>query len=145
MNISPNLAINQHSISINSPVEKVWFTLTNSGELSKYMPAIKVVSDWRQGSSIEYTCYNEDGTITIWNNAPMVWSGTIEKLQTNATFTVKYNGSTGVLSETYELSTEGNITKVDFIQELTSQEVANNYIEGNEYSLNSLKTYLERE
>jgi uncharacterized protein YndB with AHSA1/START domain len=134
---------NNHSIVVNSPVEKVWFALTNSSELGKYLPEMKVVSDWKEGSNIVYTHYEKDGTITTWNNSQMVWSGLIEKLEINTIFIVKYDGSTGVLNETNQLSPQGNCTKVDFIQELTSQEVADNYIEGNQYTLNALKTYLE--
>jgi uncharacterized protein YndB with AHSA1/START domain len=136
-------AQNNHSITINSPVEKVWFALTNSDELPKYLPPMKVVSDWKEGSTVIYTHYEKDWSITVWNNAQMVWSGMIEKLETNSIFTVKYDGSTGVLKETYLLNSSENGTKLDFIQELTSQEVADNYIEGNEYTLKALKAYLE--
>jgi uncharacterized protein YndB with AHSA1/START domain len=136
-------AQNNHTTSINSPVEKVWFALINRDELPKYLPPMKVVSDWKEGSTIIYTHYEKDGSITVWNNAQMVWSGVIEKLETNSIFTVKYDGSTGTLKETYLLNSSENGTKLDFIQELTTQEVADNYKEGNEYTLKALKDYLE--
>jgi uncharacterized protein YndB with AHSA1/START domain len=135
---------NNHTITINSPIEKVWFALTDSVELTKYIPAMKVVSDWKEGSTIEYTHYEKDGTVTIWNGSPMIWSGKIEKIELNTNFVVKYDGSTGVIKEIYMLSPTEIGTKLDFIQELTSQEVADNYKEGNEYTLNALKTYLEK-
>lgn len=64
---------NTYEITIVAPIDAVWLALTNSNEISQYMKNIQVVSDWRVHTDIEYTCYNDDGTIMEWNNMKMVW------------------------------------------------------------------------
>ncbi|MBC7472302.1 MAG: SRPBCC domain-containing protein [candidate division SR1 bacterium] len=136
---------NNHTTTVNSSLEKVWFALTNSDEISKYLLSMKVVSNWTEESKIEYTHYDKNGKITEWNGTKMIWSGIIETLELNKLFTVNYTGSpTGVIKETYSLErVNKKTTKLDFVQTITTLEMADNYKEGNEHSLNALKKYLE--
>lgn len=134
-----------NSITINSSAQKVWFALTNSDEVNKYLPSVKVVSDWELGSSIVYTCYNKNGEVYQWNGKPMIWSGKIETWEINKIFgTIYTDQSQGVISESYILKViNDNTTELTFMQTLVSQEMANSYKDGNQYTLNALKKYLD--
>ncbi len=138
--------INSNSIIISTSAEKVWFALTNSSEVNKYLPSIKVVSGWELGSSIVYTYYDKAGKIYQWNGVPMVWTGVIKTLKTNQTLATDYTDqSQGVISESYTLERlEKNSTKVTFTQTLVSPEMAENYKDGSQHTLNALKKYLEK-
>jgi uncharacterized protein YndB with AHSA1/START domain len=138
--------INTNETTIKAKPEIVWQALTTSDNISTYMVNIKVVSDWQQGSSIVYTHYEKDGSITMWEGMQMIWTGVIEVLNPNQQFDVRYTDqSTGLVHESYTLEAINSVeTKVTFIQELVSQKIADNYKEGNEYSLNALKSYLEK-
>jgi uncharacterized protein YndB with AHSA1/START domain len=139
------MATNKLTIRVNSTSEKVWHSLTNSDEISKYMKSIKVVSDWHVGSNIEYTHYDKNGEITQWNGVKMLWKGIIKEFVPNNFFIVDYSGSpTGITEEKYTLEElNENQTKVTFEQSSTTDEIANSYKEGNQYSLNVLKEYSE--
>ncbi len=50
--------INQSSITIKTTPKRVWDTLTTNEGITRCMPSIKVISDWKIGSDVEYTCYN---------------------------------------------------------------------------------------
>ncbi len=44
----------KNTIAINAPASKVWDTLTNPEQTRKYMFGCETVSDWKQGSSLEW-------------------------------------------------------------------------------------------
>ena len=138
--------INSNSITINSSAQKVWFALTNSNVVNKYLPNVKVVSSWELGSRIVYTCYDKDGEVYQWNGKPMIWSGEITAWEINKTLEIDYTDqSQGVTSESYILkSIDDNTTELTFTQTLVSQEMANSYKDGNQYTLDALKKYCEQ-
>ena len=141
--LMPN-TINNHNITINVPVEKVWEVLTTSNGITKYLPNIKVVSDWKIGSSVVYTCYEDEGnTITTWNNQEMVWNGIITELETNKIYSVDYNGSCGIIKETYTLKSQEGSTDLSFYQECVDEEIAKGYNKGNGYTQLAIKKYFE--
>jgi uncharacterized protein YndB with AHSA1/START domain len=61
--------------TINTPVEKVWDALTNSGIIKKYMFGTTVTSDWAEGSKITW-----EG---VWEGRPYKDKGEILKLIPN--------------------------------------------------------------
>ena len=135
------------TISVNSEISKVWDLLTTSDGYGKWMPNITAVSDWQEGSKIVYTCYNPDGSVMLWKgHGECIWDGSIEKLILNQEFSCKYPGShTGLIEESYLFEAiDENNTKVTLIQDLTTQEVADEYKKGSMYSLELLKTYLAK-
>lgn len=136
---------NDHEIIIKSNISNVWRILTSSDELPRYLIQMKVVSDWKVGSPIVFTHYEEDGSITEWNDEPMIWNGVIEVLETNKQYDVGYvDGSGGLVRESYILEEiSPHETKVYFHQEAISNEFAKNYREGNQYALESLKNHAE--
>jgi uncharacterized protein YndB with AHSA1/START domain len=137
--------INQLTIIIKAPVSDVWFALTDPRIVSQWLPSIKVISNWQVNSPITYTCYNEDGSVMEWEGNQMIWEGIITELNENQKFSCNYpNGEAGILSEDYIFEViDQNTTQLTQIQEATSQEMANNYKEGNQASLEMLKDYLE--
>jgi uncharacterized protein YndB with AHSA1/START domain len=44
----------KNTIDINAPASKVWDALTNPVQTKKYMFGCETVSDWKQGSSLEW-------------------------------------------------------------------------------------------
>ena len=44
----------KNTISINAPAAKVWDVLTNPEQTKKYMFGCQTVSDWKQGSTLEW-------------------------------------------------------------------------------------------
>ncbi len=137
--------INKLTITIKAPVSDVWYALTDAKIVSQWLPSVKVVSDWEAGSTITYTCYNEDGTIMEWEGAQMIWEGVINTLDVNEEFSCDYPyASAGLIREDYIFeSIDDSTTQLTQIQEAISQEVADNYKEGTEASLEMLKDYLE--
>jgi uncharacterized protein YndB with AHSA1/START domain len=137
--------INNHNISIKSPVDKVWEALTTSEGVTNCLPNIKVVSNWVLGSEITYTCYEADGiTITEWNNKKMIWEGVITELTPNKVYSVEYSGSGGIIKETYTLQSDNDSTELNFTQECVDEETAKAYKEGNEFTQQAIKEYLEK-
>jgi uncharacterized protein YndB with AHSA1/START domain len=136
--------INQNSIIIKSPPDRVWKTLTADEGITNCLPSIKVASDWKIGSKVEYACYNPDGSIMIWNDQEMIWRGIIAVLETNKVYTVEYNGSNGLIKETYSLETDNDNVKLTFTQECVDEASANGYKDGNQFTLQAIKEYLEK-
>lgn len=44
----------QSSVTIDAPVSKVWEAITNPTLIKKYLFGTNVISDWKEGSTIEY-------------------------------------------------------------------------------------------
>jgi uncharacterized protein YndB with AHSA1/START domain len=130
---------------IKAHVGKVWNTITTSEEWEHYMNNMKIVSDWKVGESIVFTCYNPDGSVMLWNDREMIWRGVIAEKVTNSRFVVDYDGSAGIKKETYEIEKiDEQTTKVTFIQVANDPETASGYDEGNKETLKLLKDYLEK-
>ena len=140
------MATNNFAIEINSSIEKVWFALTNSAEFNAWMKNVHVETDWKKGSEITYTCYDESGKVMQWEGMDMIWQGEIKTIDEHKELTCVYpSKSTGLLDESYYLEKLGpNKTKLIQTQTLLSQEIADGYKEGVLQTLELLKTYLEK-
>ncbi len=141
------MTTNYFEIEINAPTKKVWLVLTNSVEFSKWMKNVKVQTDWKQGSEITYTCFDEDDNVLQWEGMDMTWQGSIKAIEENEELTCVYPGKgTGLIEESYclEKLSDYNKTKLIQVQTLTSQEVADRYKDGASQALELLKNYLEK-
>lgn len=138
------MTTNNFEIEINASIEKVWIALTNADEFGKWMTNVKVQTDWKQGSEITYTCYDENGKVSKWEGMDMIWHGHIERFIVEKEFTCVYpSKSTGLEEESYFLEkVEVNKTKLIQVQTLISKEVADGYKEGTSQTLELLKTHL---
>lgn len=139
------MTTNKFEIEINASIEKVWIAITNADEFSKWMKNVKVQTDWKQGSEITYTCYDEKGKVSKWEGMDMIWQGKIKTIDTNKELTCEYpSQSTGLIEESYFLEKlSESKTKLIQNQTLTSQEVADGYKEGTSQTLEFLKNQLE--
>ena len=137
---------NAYQQTINAPVQSVWFALTHSQEIESYMKNIKVISDWHQGASIEYTCYEQNGSIMEWEGMAMIWKGVIEVLDENKEFTCLYpDTETGLVKERYLLQViDANTTNLIFEQYTITAEMGQKYKDGTQETLKLLKSFLEK-
>ena len=55
----------ENTITINAPAARVWDVLTNPQETKKYMFGCETVSDWKQGSSLEWRAVYEGKEMTF--------------------------------------------------------------------------------
>ncbi len=136
---------NNLEIEINASIEKVWLALTNANEFHKWMKRVTVATDWKQGSEIIYTCYDETGKVMQWEGMEMIWQGSIKTIRLHKELTCIYpSQSTGLIEESYLLEKlDGNKTKLLQIQIVTTQAVADGYKDGTLHSLQLLKNHLE--
>ena len=139
------MIINNLEIEINASVEKVWLALTNATEFNKWMKRVSVETNWKQGSEITYTCYDQNGKVMQWEGMDMIWKGNIKTVVSNKELTCIYpNQSTGLIEESYLIEKLGDHkTKLLQIQTVTTQAVADGYKEGTLHSLQLLKKHLE--
>jgi uncharacterized protein YndB with AHSA1/START domain len=136
---------NNYETIIKANVDKVWSVITTSEEWESYMKNMKIVSEWKVGESIVFTCYNPDGSVMLWNDKEMIWRGVIAEKVANSRFVVDYDGSSGIKKETYEVEEiDPNTTKLTFIQVANDIETAKDYDEGNKETLQNMKNYLEK-
>lgn len=136
-----------NSVIIKADKETIWHAQTISSELPKYMESIEVVSDWKVGSSIVYTCYDDNEKVAIWNGKEMIWDGVITIFEPNSVLELEYpGGETGVLREKYVLKAiDESTTTLNFEQDLVDEKAGENYKEGNELTLQALQKYCEKE
>jgi uncharacterized protein YndB with AHSA1/START domain len=114
--------IAKSSISVNVPVIKVWDALTKPSIIKKYMFGTEVVSDWKVGSSIVWK--------GIWKDKPYEDKGVILKIVPGQTLQYTHfsllSGAPDVPENyhtlTYELSAEGDNTRVLLSQDNNSTE-----------------------
>lgn len=141
------MVTNNFEIVIDTPIEKVWHAITNTYAFTEWMKSVRVETDWKEGSEITYTCYEENGQVLQWQGMNMIWHGIIKSLVKNKEFTCVYpSKTTGLLDESYFLESINNHqTKLIQIQNLISQEVADGYKDGVLHSLDLLKVYLENQ
>lgn len=139
------MAVNTFEIEINASIDKVWTAITNTEQVSAWMPNIKVETNWQKGSDITYTCYDENGNVFQWNGIDMIWNGCIEIIEEHKEFTCKYpSQSGGLIQESYLLQPiHSEKTLFKQVQTLVSQEIADGYKEGTAHTLELLKRYLE--
>ena len=84
----------EKEIKINSPIEDVFSSLTDSEEIVKYFPLKSVKSEWEEGKEVLYK-----GEV---NGVPFTDYGVIEKLSSPSIYRYRYwsdNHGTGVRSQ----------------------------------------------
>ena len=119
-------------ISINAPKSKVWDALTNPDIISQWLFGTKVISDWKEGSSIFFT--------GNWQGTDYTDKGTILKFDTEKVFQYSYwSGFSGLPDSpenysviTFELSSKDNstvltLTQSNFASETTYENSDNNW------------------
>lgn len=132
-------------VIIDSPIEDVFSSLTNSGEIIKYFPLKSVESEWKEGKVVLYK-----GEV---NDSPFTDYGVIEKLSPPSIYRYKYwsdNHGTErtednhlVIEYVLSLSSEG--TSVHVTQSNIKSKELYEMMEGQvwDYLLGSFKQYME--
>ncbi len=135
---------NNIEVIINAPVKKVWTALTDGGIIKEWQN-VNVETDWKEGSKIMYTLYDDKGNVMTWNGRQMVWDGIIDKMVVHKELTCIYpSKATGLEKETYTLvEMFPEVTKVNFAQECITQEAAEGYKDGTKKTLQKLQEFLE--
>jgi len=133
------------SVSINSPIGKVWNALTNPEVIKRYMFGTNVISSWKEGSPIVWK--------GEWEGKRYEDRGTILKLRLNRL--IEYSHFSPLsgkmdLPENYhtvsvELMSDGAKTVVSLSQDNNESEQAREHSEKNwKMMLDALKKLLEK-
>ena len=132
------------AITINVPTSKVWDALTNPLLIKQYLFGTEVTTDWQVGSPITYT-----GT---WEGKAYEDKGRVLQNEPGKLLVSTFWSSLSGLPDTpenyktvrYELSTEGNGTRLTVTQDNNdSQEEANHSEQNCRMVLEGLKKLLE--
>ena len=140
-----NNLIAKSTISINTPVSKVWDALVNPELIKQYLFGTEAISDWRVGSSIVYK-----GT---WQGKTYEDKGTILELVPEKLLVTTYWSSMAGQADipenykkvTYKLNSENNQTILTITNDNNESEEARNHSQKNwDMVLSSLKDLLEK-
>jgi uncharacterized protein YndB with AHSA1/START domain len=133
------------AISINASAEKVWHALVDSKAIKQYMFGTSVVSDWREGSPINWK--------GEWQGKSYEDKGVILQLKPEHTLQYSHFSPLSGLPDkpenyhtvTIALSDHGNQTDVTLTQDNNATEAASAESEKNwEMMLTELKKFLEQ-
>jgi uncharacterized protein YndB with AHSA1/START domain len=122
----------QYSITIKAPIHKVWGAVTTT-ELAQQWTGSVIKTDWKVGSQVDYTCYNEDGSVMVYEGRKMQWIGTIAVLEEDSRYLIIYPDGAQHCSIDEEYSLEKvdeNNTILHFVSNFTNQEIADDYAKG---------------
>lgn len=142
--MSANL-IAKASTTISAPASAVWDALTNPSLIKQYFFGTDAVSDWKEGSSLEFK--------GEWNGKQYIDKGVILKSEPAKLFQYTYLSSFSGLPDvpenyaniTYELFEENGETTLNVKQENVANEDARKHSEENwELVLKNLKNLLEK-
>ena len=142
--MSANL-IAKASTNISAPASRVWEALTNPELIKKYLFGTQAVSDWKEGSSLEFK--------GEWEGKKYLDKGIILKSEPEKLFQYTYLSSFSNLPDlpenysnvTYELYEENGETILNVKQENVANEAARQHSQKNwEYVLKTLKELLEK-
>ena len=142
--MSANL-IAKASTIISAPASRVWEALTNPEIIRQYLFGTQAVSDWKEGSSLEFK--------GEWEGKKYLDKGIILKSEPEKLFQYTYLSSFSNLPDlpenyanvTYELHQDDGETILTVKQENIANEEARKHSEKNwEYVLNTLKDLLEK-
>lgn len=142
--MSANL-IAKASTKISAPASRVWDALTNPEMIKQYFFGTEAISDWQEGSLLEFK--------GEWEGKKYVDKGTILKIEPEKLFQYTYLSSFSNLPDvpenyaniSYELYEEDGETALTVKQENIANEEAREHSEKNwEYVLKSLKDLLEK-
>ena len=141
--MSANL-IAKATVTIGAPASQVWHALTNPDLIKQYFFGSEAVSDWKEGSALEFK--------GEWEGKAYVDKGVILKSEPNKLFQYTYYSPFSELPDvpenysniSYELIEENDETILTVKQENVSDEEARQRSEKNwEIVLNNLKELLE--
>lgn len=141
--MSANL-IAKATVTIGVPASQVWHALTNPELIKQYFFGSEAVSDWKEGSALEFK--------GEWEGKAYVDKGVILKSEPNKLFQYTYYSPFSELPDvpenysniSYELIEENDETILTVKQENVSDEEARQRSEKNwEIVLNNLKELLE--
>ena len=141
--MSANL-IAKATVTIGAPASQVWHALTNPDLIKQYFFGSEAVSDWKEGSALEFK--------GEWEGKAYVDKGVILKSEPNKLFQYTYYSPFSELPDvpenysniSYELIEENDETILTVKQENISDEKAKQRSEKNwEIVLNNLKELLE--
>jgi len=142
--MSANL-IAKASTNISAPASRVWDALTNPDIIKQYFFGTQAISDWKEGSSLEFK--------GEWDGKKYVDKGVILKSEPEKLFQYTYLSSFSNLPDlpeiyaniTYELLEEDGETTVTVKQENVANEEARKHSEQNwQNVLKALKDLLEK-
>jgi uncharacterized protein YndB with AHSA1/START domain len=142
--MSANL-IAKASTSISAPASRVWEALTNPEIIKQYLFGTQAVSEWKEGSSLEFK--------GEWEGKKYLDKGIILKSEPEKLFQYTYLSSFSNLPDlpenysnvTYELHEDDGETVLTVKQENVANEAARQHSEKNwEYVLKTLKDLLEK-
>jgi uncharacterized protein YndB with AHSA1/START domain len=142
--MSANL-IAKASTNISAPASRVWDALTNPDIIKQYFFGTQAISDWKEGSSLEFK--------GEWDGKKYVDKGVILKSEPEKLFQYTYLSSFSNLPDlpenyaniTYELLEEDGETTLTVKQENVANEEVRKHSEQNwENVLKALKDLLEK-
>jgi uncharacterized protein YndB with AHSA1/START domain len=137
--------IAQVSTIINAPISKVWDALVNPEMIKQYMFGTTVISDWKEGSSIVWK--------GEWQGKPYEDKGNIIKIEPEKILEVTHYSPLSGAADTpenyhtvaYELTQEGDNTKITLTQDNNASEEETEHSEKNwQMFLEGLKKLLEK-
>lgn len=136
---------NNLEIIVYAPIKKVWKALTDGEKIKVWMKNVKVETDWKEGSPILFTVYDNFGNIMTWEGKQMIWDGIIEKFVPGRELVVIYpSKATGLEKEVFHLvEVFPEVTKIHFEQECIGKYFAENYKEDTYHTLEKLRQYVE--
>ena len=134
----------EKSIEINAPISKVWDALINPAIIKQYLFGTEAVSDWKEGSSLEFK--------GVWEGKEYLDKGIILKLEPNKNFRYSYLSSFSGLEDIdenyavvdFQLSPVDGKTRLTLTQDNIETEEARKHSDENwGYVLNTMKNILE--
>jgi uncharacterized protein YndB with AHSA1/START domain len=139
-----NSLIARATISINSPVQRVWDALTDPEAIQQYMFGTTVVSDWHEGSTIVWKgewqgkSYEDKGKIIQFVPIQLIQYSHFSPLSGMQDVPENYH------IVTVELFTDGKKTRISLTQEHNTSEEERQHSQQNwEAMLENLQKYLE--
>jgi len=133
------------SIVINAPASKVWEALTDPKLIKQYLFGTETKSDWKKGSSITYTgewegkAYEDKGEIID------IIPGKLLHTTYWSSMSGKEDKPENYMNVIYELSPEGNATKLTITQDNNASQESAEHSESNWSSvLQTMKEMLEK-
>jgi uncharacterized protein YndB with AHSA1/START domain len=135
----------QYSITIKAPINKVWEAITTT-ELAQQWTGSVIKTDWKVGSEVNYSCYNEDGSVMIYQGRSMQWIGTIAILEQDSKYLIVYplGAQHCSIDEEYSLEkVDEQTTILHFVSNFTNQDIADDYTKGVDGLFKGLQKMLE--
>jgi len=136
----------QKTYYINAPADKVWHALITPELIQKYFFGTKAVSDWKKGSTIDYS--------GVWEGKPYHDKGIIREMIPGKKMTISHwsdrSGKPDLpenySDHSYQLESEGNQTRLTMSQDDTfqSEESRNNAWKHWDVVMDGLKKLLEQ-